>query len=277
MEQKEEFGHLSMRQVQYLEKLKKLGGRGIRRGDVTAIAKSCSVSHVAVNRFFKECREKGYLTETYAFTEQGERFLKWHEKLVEDTKEYLRRNQIPETLLEESTRQLYEHVSYEVLAAITRSDRKIQKMIGAEGSQEVLRNFPKSLERGTYPVRIAIFQLQTGLRPMLSMAYRGFEPVAMLRSNNRGSYLELTIREITAHSRINGQDMTGHLSRLRYVENGNFFEAPVRKGKVILPLDAFRFRKNSRGKVDGSLYITVSCNVGEMHMPESTAQLLVFV
>lgn len=266
-----------MRQVQYLEELRKLGNKGIRRGGVAAIAKQCGVSHVAVNRFLKECCEKGYLTENYAFTEQGERFLKWHQKLLGNTREYLERNHISGELLEKSSRQLYEHVDYEVLAAITRSDRKIQKMIGTENTQGELLNFPKSLERGIYPVRIAIFQLQTGVRPLLSMAYRGFEPVAVLRSNNRGSYLELTIREITAHSRMNGQDMRGHLSRLRYVENGNFFEAPVRKGKVTLPLDAFCFRKDSRGKVRGSIYITVSCNVGEMHMPESTAQLLVFI
>ncbi len=277
MEQKEQFGHLSMRQVQYLEELKKLGENSKRRGSVATVANLCGVSHVAVSRFFKECYELGYLTENYTFTETGERFLNWHKKLLGNTIEYLRRNNVAEHALEESARQLYEHVDYDVLTMITQSDRKIQKMIGTESSEDLLMNFPKNLERGTYPVRIAVFQMQTGMKPQLSMAHRGFEPVAMLRSNNRGSYLELTIREMHAHSRVNGQNMEGHLSMLRYVENGNFFETTVKKGKVTLPLDAFQFRKNSRGKVRGSIYITVSCSVGEAHMPERTAQLVVWV
>ena len=49
MEQKEQFGHLSMRQVQYLDELKKLGENGKRRGSVATVANLCGVSHVAVS------------------------------------------------------------------------------------------------------------------------------------------------------------------------------------------------------------------------------------
>ncbi len=122
----------------------------------------------------------------------------------------------------------------------------------------------------------AVLTLEHRLRLVL-VKYRDFEAVAMLKSNNRGCYLELSIREMNAHSRMNGQDMSGHLSLLRYVENGNFFEAPIRKGKVTLPLDACHFQKNSRGRVKGSIPITVACSVGEAHMPERTAQLVFWV
>jgi len=274
MKQEETFGHLSMRQVQYLAELKNLNQTGKKRGIVAAVAGICGVSHVAVSRFLKECYDNGYLTENYAFTELGQRFFHWHEKLLGDTIEYLRRNHIPEDQLEERARQLYEHVDYDTLTMITRSDRQIRKMISAEPEGDEIRNFPKNLEKGVFPVRIAVFQMQPGHQMTLSMAHRGFEPVAMLKSNNRGCYLELSIREMHAHSRMNGQDMSGHLSVLRYVENGNFFEAPIRKGKVTLPLDACHFHKNSRGRVKGSISITVACSVGEAHMPERTAQLV---
>ena len=52
--------HPSMLQIQYLMELEKVGKK---RGSVTMIADICGVSHGPVSRFFKECMERGYLTE----------------------------------------------------------------------------------------------------------------------------------------------------------------------------------------------------------------------
>ena len=42
------------------------------------------------------------------------------------------------------------------------------------------------------------------------MAENGFEPLGIVKRNKRGCYLELTIREMHAVSRINGKQMKGH-------------------------------------------------------------------
>ena len=60
--------HPSMLQIQYLMELEKVGKK---RGSVTMIADICGVSHGPVSRFFKECMERGYLTEKYEFTAEG--------------------------------------------------------------------------------------------------------------------------------------------------------------------------------------------------------------
>ena len=61
--------HPSMLQIQYLMELEKVGKK---RGSVTMIADICGVSHGPVSRFFKECMERGYLTEKYEFTDLQE-------------------------------------------------------------------------------------------------------------------------------------------------------------------------------------------------------------
>lgn len=54
------------------------------------------------------------------------------------------------------------------------------------------------------------------------------KPVALIRYNKRGAYLELTIREIDAVSRVNGEDMSGHLATLKYLHQGIFRYADIK-------------------------------------------------
>ena len=72
MKEKIENGRLTLNQVKYLTLLDKLEQK---RGAVQNIADQCGVRHPTVSRFFKACVEKGYLTESYAFTEKGRRIL----------------------------------------------------------------------------------------------------------------------------------------------------------------------------------------------------------
>ena len=75
--------HPSMLQIQYLMELEKVGKK---RGSVTMIADICGVSHGPVSRFFKECMERGYLTEKYEFTAEGTHALLIYKKLLRDVK-----------------------------------------------------------------------------------------------------------------------------------------------------------------------------------------------
>lgn len=77
------------------------------------------------------------------------------------------------------------------------------------------------------------------------MANNGFEHLACIRNNNRGSWLELTTKEMHAHSRINDADMTGILSSLKYEDQGQLHEAVLRDGKVRITLSACHFSKHA--------------------------------
>ena len=84
----------------------------------------------------------------------------------------------------------------------------------------------------------------------------------------------MTIREMHAVSRINGKQMKGHLTCLKYLQGDMYKIADVKNGRIKIPLNACGFQNFDHGTLRGNLLITVSSSVGEAHMPESTARLI---
>ena len=274
--------HPSMLQIQYLLELEKVGKK---RGSVAMIADTCGVSHGPVSRFFKECIEKGYLTEKYEFTAEGTHALLTYKKLLRDVKLYLKTMNIPEKEIPDKMKQLIENVDYDLLRTMIRNARqtaehaaKQDKSQKDDQDSQYSRDsnayfIEKILEKGKFQVRIAIHQISRNSETRLSMAHQGFEHLASIRNNTRGSWLELTIREIHGRSRIDGTEMSGHLSSLKYEKQGQLYEAVIKDGHLKIPLSACHFFRGRMGNVKGTVHITVACNIGNAHMPESTAVL----
>ena len=248
------------------------------------IADTCGVSHGPVSRFFKECIGRGYLTEKCEFTTEGSHALLTYKKLLRDVRTYLKVMNIPEKEIPEKMRQLIENVDYDLLRTMVRNARHTtehtaeakneQEQKNSQGEKDSNTYFiEKILEKGKFQVGIAIHQISRNSETRLSMAHQGFEHLAYIRNNTRGSWLELTIREIYGRSRIDGTEMSGHLSSLKYEKQGQLYEAVIKNGKLRIPLSACHFFRGRMGNVKGTVHITVSCNVGNAHMPESTAVL----
>lgn len=271
-EQVKQQGRPSLLQIRYLIELERLGKK---RGSVALIAEICGVSHGPVSRFFKSCCENGYLTEKYEFTEKGRQVLERYKKILKETEEYLKRIGVCEEDIPENIKNLIENVDSNVLGNIARSDRQMRKILNPERTGDMMPNFLGDvLEKGNWEVCFAILQMNRGAEMELSMAHRGFERLAVIRHNNRGSWLELTICDMQANSRISGAAMVGHLSSLKYENKGKLCQADIKGGKVRIPLEACAFGRNSKGNIRGMIPITVTCSVGRAHMPESTAFLI---
>ena len=274
--------HPSMLQIQYLLELEKVGKK---RGSVALIADNCGVSHGPVSRFFKECIESGYLTEKYEFTAEGAHALLTYKKLLRDVKLYLKAMNIPEKEIPEKMKQLIENVDYDLLRTMIRNARQATEQTSEQDkNQKDVQDdqynkdsnayfIEKILEKGKFQVGIAIHQISRNSETRLSMAHQGFEHLAWIRNNTRGSWLELTIHEIHGRSRIDGTEMSGHLSSLKYEKQGQLYEAVIKDGHLKIPLSACHFFRGRMGNVKGTVHITVACNVGNAHMPESTAVL----
>ena len=208
--------HPSMLQIRYLTELAKIGKK---RGSVALIADTCGVSHGPVSRFFKECIGAGYLSEGYEFTEKGTRALKTYQRILKEVGAYLERIGIAASEIPEKTRQLIENVDYSLLMTMTRNSGQVKESRNQTNAEKgSLYYLDHVLEKGRFEVGIAIYQLNTEGTTKLSMANNGFEHLACIRNNTRGSWLELTTREMHAHSRIDGADMRGRLSSLKYVD-----------------------------------------------------------
>lgn len=272
MKEKIENGRLTLNQVKYLTLLDKLEQK---RGAVQNIADQCGVRHPTVSRFFKACVEKGYLTESYAFTEKGRRILEWNQKLEQGVREYLVTIGVNEGI-DDFVRGMMENVDYNIL------EKTISKRVVISGTQmkkaaPIVVDVSDIMDPGEHRVRIALFRINPMERTQKSMADRGFEHYARIVHNERESYLELTVREMHAVSRMNGRETAGHLASLKFLYHGILRQAMIEDSKVCIPLDACSYEIFDHGIIWGNVNITVTCSVGAAHMPESTARLIFII
>lgn len=261
----------TMQQLRYLEELQKIGnGRGI----MGQIAEICGVNHSSVTRYLKNCVENDILMPDYTFTQSGRAYLEGYLSLAEELRMYLCRIGIPDREVEDNVRDMIENMDYYTIASMLRNEQKMKSIHGMEKKESVSKNFiGEVIQHGNCKVRFIIYRMAEEERG-LSMADRGFEKPATLKHNKRGSWLELKIREMKAHSRINGQNMIGHMESLKYEMDGALHEADIRENVVRIPLSACRYHCRQGGEIRGMIPVTLSCSVGRTHMPESTAMLI---
>lgn len=259
--------HLSMQQIRYLTELVQLDKK---RGAVRTIAAKYGVNHSQVSRFFKKCIEAGELTEDLDFTESGKRKLHWHHRMINDVRDYLERSGMT-VGTEEVLKGMIENIDYTYLEELIKSNMMSNQKIQMKKQEERMTDITEVLEYGNYEVAVTILQHDSAKR---SMADRGFEPTAMIRYNKRGAYLELVLKEIEGVSRMNGENMFGHLTALKYLHQGIYRYADIKNGKVRIPLDACWYQQFDHGILRGNVMITVNCSVGDVHMPESTARVI---
>lgn len=265
--------HPTMMQIQYLIELEKMGKK---RGRVAMIAEICGVNHGSVSRYLKACSENGYLNSDYEFTGLGKAYIKGYIKLIENLKVYLHNIGVADREILLNVKDMVENIDYYTLSSMIRNNQKIRSIYSVEKKEILSKNFlAEVLGHGMWEVYFMICQMNQQHGCSISMANRGFKKPAVLRHNKRVSWLELSICEMTAKSRVNGEKMTGHLESLKYEQNGMLHLAQIRDGKLRIPLEACRFHRRQGGEVKGMIPVTTTCNVGRTHMPESTA-LLVF-
>lgn len=275
MEERMEIGKLSSNQVKYLAILDEYEQKKMlqKRGIVQMIADQCGVKHATVSRFMKSCGEQGYLNEDLSLTEKGRRILAWNQKLEADVKDYLTELGMAEGI-EDFTKGILESVDYNTIEnAISKRD-VISRHRNMQKASPVVTDISDIIDPGEHQVRIALFRVNPMERAQKSMADRGFERMAKIMHNQEESYLELTVKEMHAMSRVDGQNMTGHLASLKYLNHGSLKMAEIANGKVRIPLDDRTYEIYDHGIIWGNVSITVACSVGAAHMPESTARLL---
>lgn len=266
----------TMLQIQYLQELKKL--EGTKRGAVAKIAEMCQVNHAAVSRFLKSCHDNGYLKDNYEFTWRGNTLLNRYLEMCTRVTEYLRNIGIPEDEIPKNVKDLMENVDFHTLNAMTQQMQKVQMDVREYQKNKAKRYvLNEIIADGRYNVDYLFLKVDCQEGHSVSMADRGFQKPALLRHNKRGAWLELTLLKIHAVSRLDGRQMQGYLTSLKYESAGVMKEAAIKNSMVKIPLCACRFHHRGGGKLAGMIPVTVACSVGRIHMPESTALLVFWV
>ncbi|MDE7320118.1 MAG: hypothetical protein K2N46_10355 [Lachnospiraceae bacterium] len=275
MERRDYFDRMkrpTLEQVRYLDEI---GRAKKKRGAAAQIAKNHDISHASISRFFRDCMDAGYLDADYQVTADGKEWLAYYKGLELALTKYLQENGVPKEDIPRNVQVMAEQMDSDVLSALLDGRGKHGVRLYDRKSRTTMEELKMHLKPGEHLVDFLLLRYEKDQRwrQARSMADRGFERPAVLNCADGEVYLELTPREMSAPSRISGGLMSGHLAGLSYAADGMLKKAEASEGRVRIPLEAFHIRQRAEGRLECQTLVTVTCSVGTVHMPESTALL----
>ena len=265
----------TMLQLQYLQRLSKVEKK---RGAQGSIAEYYNVNRSTVNRFFKNCVERGILTEALEFTVEGQEWLDRYVRLYENLQKYLEEIGARPEEIEETIDVMVEDIDIHMLELMINAHaekKSVYKRKETELDQEIQNNLQKC-ERHPVVFRLYRMNKKPG-QSRDSMAMRGFEETAEIVQDKGESYLELKVKDMSAHSRVSGETMVGKLKTLKYEHDEVLETVDIVNNIVRIPMEACKIHKWTGVGTMGVVPVTVTCSVGLVHMPESTALLYFWV
>ena len=231
-----------------------------------------------VNRFFKNCIEREILTEALEFTVEGQEWLDRYVKLYENLQKYLEEIGARPEEIEETIDVMVEDIDIHMLELMLNAHaekKSVYKRKENELDQEIQNNLQKC-ERHPVVFRLYRMNKKPG-QSRDSMAMRGFEETAEIVQDKGESYLELKVKDMSAHSRVSGETMVGKLKTLKYEHDEGLETTDIVNNIVRIPMEACKIHKWTGVGTMGVVPVTVICSVGLVHMPESIALLYFWV
>lgn len=265
----------TMLQLKYLQGLSRVEKK---RGTQGSIAEYYNVNRSTVNRFFKNCIERGILTEALEFTVEGQEWLDRYVRLYENLQKYLEEIGARPEEIEETIDVMVEDIDIHMLELMINAHaekKSVYKRKENELDQEIQNNLQKC-ERHPVVFRLYRMNKKPG-QSRDSMAMRGFEETAEIVQDKGESYLELKVKDMSAHSRVSGETMVGKLKTLKYEHDEVLETVDIVNNIVRIPMEACKIHKWTGVGTMGVVPVTVTCSVGLVHMPESTALLYFWV
>ena len=265
----------TMLQLKYLQGLSRVEKK---RGAQGSIAEYYNVNRSTVNRFFKNCIERGILTEELEFTVEGQEWLDRYVRLYENLQKYLEEIGARPEEIEETIDVMVEDIDIHMLELMINAHaekKSVYKRKENELDQETQNNLQKC-ERHPVVFRLYRMNKKPG-QSRDSMAMRGFEETAEIVQDKGESYLELKVKDMSAHSRVSGETMVGKLKTLKYEHDEVLETVDIVNNIVRIPMEACKIHKWTGVGTMGVVPVTVTCSVGLVHMPESTALLYFWV
>ena len=262
-------------QLKYLQGLSRVEKK---RGAQGSIAEYYNVNRSTVNRFFKNCIERGILTEALEFTVEGQEWLDRYVRLYENLQKYLEEIGARPEEIEETIDVMVEDIDIHMLELMINAHaekKSVYKRKENELDQEIQNNLQKC-ERHPVVFRLYRMNKKPG-QSRDSMAMRGFEETAEIVQDKGESYLELKVKDMSAHSRVSGETMVGKLKTLKYEHDEVLETVDIVNNIVRIPMEACKIHKWTGVGTMGVVPVTVTCSVGLVHMPESTALLYFWV
>lgn len=136
------------------------------------------------------------------------------------------------------------------------------------------------IEPGEYHVPFVFYRSgkEEALIPRASMANEAFYHPATLVISRTGSYICLRIRNVVQRSKVNGEELDGKLKTMKYGSGEKEKTVMLNDEKVYIPIEVMQFYYIKQDNIlRGYMEFKMSCTVGDIHMPESAAVLMVYL
>lgn len=132
------------------------------------------------------------------------------------------------------------------------------------------------LADGRYSVPFYIYKTKGRIKgaDLLSMANEGFEQPAILQVDNGVGVFRLKGKTMTAKSHLTGLEMAGKVESVRYKRGRNYVSCTRLEDVYSFPAEGVHFRNlmsGNRQVLHGAVRLSMRCDVGIAHMPESAA------
>ena len=248
----------TMLQLKYLQGLSRVEKK---RGAQGSIAEYYNVNRSTVNRFFKNCIERGILKEALEFTVEGQEWLDRYVRLYENLQKYLEEIGARPEEIEETIDVMVEDIDIHMLELMINAHaekKSVYKRKENELDQEIQNNLQKC-ERHPVVFRLYRMNKKPG-QSRDSMAMRGFEETAEIVQDKGESYLELKVKDMSAHSRVSGETMVGKLKTLKYEHDEVLETVDIVNNIVRIPMEACKIHKWTGVGTMGVVPVTVTCS-----------------
>lgn len=134
------------------------------------------------------------------------------------------------------------------------------------------------LDDGQYDISFTIYKDSNKQHMKVSMANDGFHHPGQLLVKNGIGIIRLESKKVIRNAPLGNRMLAGQVDSIAYLDNHQYANA-VHEGNVWKwPVSCMKFTYNKGEKIlTGSAILKLSCSVGEIYMPESTAVVTIIV
>lgn len=245
---------------------------------VTYMAKSFCVEKYSISRALSSLEKEGLIyreNRLVKLTPRGKAAaLKFSERMDIATNHLIYEG-VPETQVMNDAMYMSMYFSEESFNTI----RKMEERYRVKHALQDVKNFYgdelcRSLRDGDYSLPFIIYRTNMKDGNNISMANKGFQHPCILSVKNGVGTILLRAQEISEKSAQSKKLMSGKVENFKYFNIHKFYEAEKNGNLLVMPASALHFinlGRDSDKVLHGSVAIKLTCSVGPVHMPESTA------
>lgn len=248
----------------------------------TYIANICGVAKSTISRAADWCEENNLLTRSDDKTmylsnygrEVAERLAK-SKKIVEI---WCRSNNISNKNISNDSEQIYLHCSQEIIDVLE------EKSVVLDAKRQVFKyknpssyQFCRALPDGEYDIEFGFYKHKKIENAELSMANEGFLHPARLKVQESEGKIVFHALNMQSRSKFSGIMMSGTVKNMRYKKDNMLYDAIKVGDEFVIPIDIFKFACASPTVMNATAILYIKSSVGNMHMPESKVDLILFI